>query len=563
MGVRRWSRCLAAGLLVVLSSSAAADADAKTAAQVSVGNGFACAVTDTGALECWGANAQGRLGDGTTIDRPTPVGVVGLDGGVASVATGLRHACALTTNGAAKCWGHNDTGQLGDGSTNDSAVPVDVVGLGSGVVAVSASGSNCAFDSVFRSHSCALTVSGGVKCWGSNFAGQLGDGTNTDRATPVDVPGLTSGVAAVTAAGCHTCALTTDGGVKCWGKNATGELGDGAQTNSSTPVDVVGLGSGVTAITANGDSTTCALTSSGAVRCWGVVPAQGAIGFVVRREPVEMTGASAPVTAIAAGIRPCALLSTGAVECYQPTAAPRPFLGSGITSLASGFVDLCATTSAGELKCDRLGYGPLASYEWSPGCVLGYGDSDGDAICDLDDPCDNAAGGALLASKPRGRVVVTRALDGKPANEELLVSASFALPPGTAFADVDPSATGVRIHLLDPDGPITEIALTPGLYAGPGTAGWMPTPNGKTWRYLDRRIGAPLARFTLADKGKGAPGGLVNALFRVSPIALPLGADGAARLAAAIVLGDEAAGEAGLCGNRACGAAPAMQCKVR
>lgn len=557
----RWPRWLA-GLLVVVFS-ATPDGHAKSASRVAVGNGFACAVTDAGALECWGANGQGRLGDGTTIDRRTPVGVVGLGSGVESVATGLRHACAVTTSGAAKCWGHNDTGQLGDGSTTDSTVPVDVAGLGGGVSTVSASGSNCTFDGVFRSHSCALTDAGGVKCWGSNFAGQLGDGTNTDRPTPVDVSGLTSGVAAVVAAGCHTCALTASGGVKCWGKNVTGELGDGAQANSSTPVDVVGLTSGVTAITANGDSTTCALTTSGAVECWGVVPAQGTIGFVVRREPVEMTGASAPVAAIAAGIRPCALLTTGAVECYQPTATPKPFLGSGITSLASGFVDLCATTSAGELRCDRLGYGGLANFEWSPGCVQGYGDSDGDAICDGDDPCDNAAGGALLASRPRGRVVVTRALDGKPGNEELLVSANFALPPGTTFGDVDPSVTGVRIELLDPDGPITALALAPGLYAGPGTAGWMRTPNGKTWRYLDRRIGAPLARFTLADKGKGAPGGLVNTLFRVSPIALPLGADGAAKLAAAIVLGDEAAGDAGLCGNRACGAAPALQCKVR
>jgi len=561
MGVSRRRHWLAGVLL--WCALATPEADAKTASQVSVGNGFACVVTDAGALECFGANGQGRLGDGTTVDRPTPVGVVGLGSGVASVATGLQHACALTTGGAVKCWGHNDTGQLGDGSTTASTVPVAVSGLGSGVQAVSASGSNCTYDSAYRSHSCALTSAGGVKCWGGNRAGQLGDGTTTDRPTPVDVLGLTSGVAAIHAAGCHTCALTTGGGVKCWGKNVTGELGSGTQEDSSTPLDVVGLTSGVTSLAANGDSTTCALTTAGAVKCWGVVPVPGSSGLAVRREPVEMTGASAPVTAIAAGIRPCALLATGAIECFQPTATPKPFLDGGLTSIAAGFVDLCATTTAGELKCDRLGYGPLANYEWSPGCVLGYGDSDGDAICDAGDPCDNAAGGALLASKPRARVVVTRALDGSPGNEELLVSANFALPPGTAFGDVDPSVSGVRGVLLDPDGRIFEVELSPGLYAGPGSKGWMPTPNGKTWRYLDRTMAAATARFTLSDRGKGAPGGLVSTLLRVTSATLPLGASGASRLAAAIVLGDEAAGDAGLCGNRACGGAPAMQCKIR
>ena len=106
--------------------------------------------------------------------------------------------------------------------------PVDVTGLSSGVTAIATG----------AAHTCALTAGGGVKCWGSNWLGQLGDGTTTDRLTPVAVSGLSSGVAAIVARGGHTCALMAGGGVMCWGDNEYGQLGDG--TRQWTPVDVVG-----------------------------------------------------------------------------------------------------------------------------------------------------------------------------------------------------------------------------------------------------------------------------------------------------------------------------------
>jgi len=198
---------------------------------IDAGWAHTCALTASGGVKCWGSNVDGELGDGTNTDRYTPVDVVGLSAGVQAIAAGNSHTCALTASSGVKCWGYNGYGQLGDGTNNTTSAPVDVVGLSSGVQAIAAGGH----------HTCALTASGGVKCWGSNVDGELGDGTTTDRSTPVDVVGLSSGVQAIAAGWGHTCALTASGGVKCWGDNYYGQLGDGTTMDRSTPVDVIGL----------------------------------------------------------------------------------------------------------------------------------------------------------------------------------------------------------------------------------------------------------------------------------------------------------------------------------
>jgi len=276
---------------------------------ISFGYAHACALLSTGAVKCWGYNISGQLGDGTSgTNRLTPVSVSTLGAGVTVISAGGSSTCALLSSGAVKCWGANGDGRLGDGSTTDSNIPVSVSGLNSGVIAISVGGSS----------TCALLSSGAVKCWGANGDGQLGDGSTTDSNIPGSVSGLSSGVTAISVGGSSACALLSTGAVKCWGLNSFGQLGDGSTTNRLTPVDVSGLSSGVTAISAS-YLHSCALLSTGAVKCWGA-NGDGRIGdgtTTGRLTPVSVSGLSSGVTAISVGLfSTCALLSTGAVKCW-------------------------------------------------------------------------------------------------------------------------------------------------------------------------------------------------------------------------------------------------------
>jgi len=289
---------------------------------VSAGLGYTCAVTLAGAVKCWGDNTYGQLGNGTTTSSAVPVGVVGLGSGVVAVSAGEFHSCAVTSAGAVKCWGHNAFGEVGDGTTAQSVAPVGVVGLGSGVVAVSAG----------EFHSCAVTLAGAVKCWGFNAVGELGDGTTAQSVAPVGVVGLGSGVVAVSASGFHSCAVTAGGSVRCWGRNPNGELGDGTTIDSAVPVGVVGLGSGVVAVSAS-RSDSCAVTSLGAVKCWGYGDL-GAGASTQSAVPVGVVGLGSGAVAVSAGgHHSCVRTSAGAVRCWGDNAQGE--LGVGATSESS------------------------------------------------------------------------------------------------------------------------------------------------------------------------------------------------------------------------------------
>ena len=353
---------------------------------IAVGGHHACALTNSGAVKCWGGNSNGQLGDGTNKQSNTPVDVFGLSSGVTAISAGVSHTCALTDNGAVKCWGHN-YGQLGDETFINRNTPVDVFGLSSGVKAISTG----------FFHTCAITQTGAVRCWGNNAKGQLGDGTNNkgNINTPVDVSGLSNGVTAISAGDYHTCAITKSGAVKCWGFNPSGQLGDGTNNQSNTPVDVFGLSSGVTAI-ATGELHTCAVTQSGAAVCWGN-NLNGQLGDgtnIYRNTPVRVFGLSSGVTAIAAGKEhTCAITKRGAIKCwgnnargqlgdgrgsYQNAPVDVSGLSSGVTAIAAGSDRTCAITSSGTVKCwgsnsyVHLKYGP-GSDRSTPGDVPGFG----------------------------------------------------------------------------------------------------------------------------------------------------------------------------------------------
>jgi len=379
------------------------------AIDVAPGWAHTCAITAGGGVKCWGSNEFGQLGDGTNLDSIVPLSIVGLRSssvappvaadGVGSaaqaVAAGWYHSCALTKTGGVKCWGRNDHGQLGDGTTASSLIPVEVKGLARDVVAVS----------VGISHSCARTSAGGVKCWGENSAGGLGDGTTTDRREPVDVAGLSTGVFSVSAGGGFTCVLMLSGGVKCWGYNKMGQLGDGTTVDHPYPADVPGLSSDNSAIS-SGAGHACALTTVGGVKCWGWNDA-GQLGdgtLVSRGKSAFVVGVTSGARGISAGAgHTCAVMTEGGVLCWGRNSTAQlgdgtqgeektfPVKVAGLTEsiilVSADDSHTCALTVRGGVKCwgwnadgqlgdGRNDYGSGASaVGWSltPVDVLGLG----------------------------------------------------------------------------------------------------------------------------------------------------------------------------------------------
>jgi alpha-tubulin suppressor-like RCC1 family protein len=333
---------------------------------VQAGFQHACALVAGGA-RCWGANGSGQLGDGSGADSDVPLDVQGLSSGVQAIATGGGHTCAIV-NGGARCWGLNDSGQLGRGSIGaivNSGVPFDVQGLSTGVQAITAG----------MSHTCAL-ANGGVRCWGKNTKWKPGDPTIGDSPVPFDVTGLSSGVQAIAGSDDHTCALV-NGGVRCWGTGSWGQLGDGTATGYLIPVQVQGLSSGVQAI-AGGGSHTCALVSGG-VQCWGY-NGSGQLGDGSTNNglvPVQVLGLSSGVQGIGAGTRHTCAIVGGDLQCWGSNVYGQ--VGDGSTSdrqvpvrvqgLTGGVQGL---TAGGRTTC-ALEDGAARCWGWNSNGQLGNG----------------------------------------------------------------------------------------------------------------------------------------------------------------------------------------------
>ena len=237
-------------LAVLLSAGAAFSVRAQS---VAVGGAHACALAQDGRVACWGENTDGQVGNGT-LDLAWTTPQATLPAGSASaLRAGETHTCAARPNGTVACWGSNAFGKLGFGygvaGREVVTTPTAVPGL-SGVAGVA----------LGLTHTCALRTNGTVACWGDNVYGQLGDGSTTLRPVPTDVPGL-AGATALAVGDYHTCALVAGGAVTCWGLNDNGQLGDGSGAAQSSPVAVTGL-TGAVALDA-GAASTCAMLSGG------------------------------------------------------------------------------------------------------------------------------------------------------------------------------------------------------------------------------------------------------------------------------------------------------------
>lgn len=368
--------------LASLTSLPAAAGD--HAVKIGIGNGFGCALTDGGGVKCWGV--IGYLGDGrsgsSSLAVSRPVDVQGLTSGVVDISVSGGHACAVTDAGAVKCWGANDSGQLGDGKRyySQAPTPVDVVGLSAGVKRVFAFG-------VGYPSTCAALASGQVKCWGNNFLGQMGNGTHGLKpvTSPVDVAGLPGDVVAVTGDGYRACAQTASGSVLCWG----GFWPDNNDDQNKLYPQIV-ASSGITrmfpgsvyfpptGLTTDGQLMTFLSLHKGYTADpvkYNFTPMTDIIGLPLSGKVLAFSGKGVP----------CLVTAGNTVECwefalgreYNPVCAGSEICKSPIpvSGFGSGVIDIdgsCALKSSGKITClGKLWEAPSGDPEF--GDVPGFG----------------------------------------------------------------------------------------------------------------------------------------------------------------------------------------------
>ncbi len=423
-------------------------------ASVAIGADHACAIVN-GGVRCWGANAHGQLGDGTTTPS-SPVAVLVAPGGapltdVAGIAVGTDFTCALLASGHVSCWGLGVSGQLGNGSLADRQSPTAVSGISTATAIAAGTG-----------FACALLASGTVTCWGVNASGQLGDGTTTKRTKPVAAKSIKNATALVAGAN-HACALV-GGGVRCWGANASGQLGDGT-TNKRTKAITVKSVTGAISLAA-GSAHTCAGLSNGTAMCWGLNSSgQLGDGTTKRRlTPVTVKSLTGAMMVTAGSAHTCALLSGDTALCWgansggqlgdgTKTNRSKPVAVHGLTDvagLAAGGSSSCADAADQSVRCwgangsGQLGDGTSIGRR-VPTAVVGLVPVSVVAILDSPTLRDDGASTTTLsaivhdaAGTPVAGVDVTF---GKDADDDVTLGASHAWTDETGVASVSVTAS--------------------------------------------------------------------------------------------------------------------------
>jgi cysteine-rich repeat protein len=361
--------------------------------QIAAGNRHTCALLDTGAVRCWGDGSYGQLGYGNQVsigddELPATAGDVNVGGSAIQIAAGGRHTCALLDTGAVRCWGDGDRGQLGYGDTKnigDNEAPASAGNINVGVPVVQIAASS--------GHTCALLKSSAVRCWGFGWPGQLGYGNTNDIGddeTPSTAGNVNVGgaVAQIDVGTQYTCALLVTGAVRCWGSGYEGRLGYGntndiGDNESPAAAGNVNVGDTITQIAA-GNAHTCALLDTGAVRCWGS-GYEGRLGYgntnhIGDNESPAAAGnvdvGGAVIQIAAGGAHTCALLDTGVVRCWghgylgqlgygnpydigddeSPVAAGNVDVGGAVIQIAAGVYHTCALLDTGAVRCWGYGY---------------------------------------------------------------------------------------------------------------------------------------------------------------------------------------------------------------
>ena len=370
------------------------------ATQITAGDDHTCALQQAGTIKCWGDNSSGELGNGTETTSSVPVEVLGINDAT-QITTSGEHTCALLQTGTIKCWGSNEYGQLGSGQTSSSyEVPVEVLGI-TDATQITTSGE----------HACALLQTGNIKCWGSNFYGQLGNGQSrrdADSSVPVEVLGVNDATQ-ITTSDYHACALLQTGNIKCWGNNSSGQLGNGQsgdEAHSPVPVEVLGVND-ATQIT-TGWEHSCALLQTGNIKCWGD-NSSGQLGNGQSGDeahspvPVEVLGVNDATQITTGWEHSCALLQTGNIKCWGDNSSgqlgngqsgdeahsPVPVEVLGVndaTQITTGSGHTCALRQTGTIKCwgsggsGQLGDGQSGDEAHSPVAVEVLGITDATAI---------------------------------------------------------------------------------------------------------------------------------------------------------------------------------------